>query len=162
MVRDKVTRQRPQTTIFFEEKGEPKWNWAEALLLTGQLPYRLAKQADLTSQTHYSHWVTFQKLLLWVVIVIQSTRGRGGAEVVHGQTSPALLLPRPLGLSLMPRALWRHLGLRCQNLVLQAIQVPLALFNLFCQLPAKVSAIDGVRTGSVNEQQTANNWLCVV
>ena len=39
-VRDKVTRQCPQTTIFFEEKGEPKRNRAEALLLTSLTPYR--------------------------------------------------------------------------------------------------------------------------
>ena len=39
IVRDKVTRQSPQTTIF-EEKGEPKLNRAEALLLTSLTPYR--------------------------------------------------------------------------------------------------------------------------
>ena len=33
IVRDKVTRQCPETTIF-EEKGEPKWIWAEVSLLT--------------------------------------------------------------------------------------------------------------------------------
>ena len=33
IVRDKVTRQCPQTTTF-EEKGEPKWNRTEVLLLT--------------------------------------------------------------------------------------------------------------------------------
>ena len=33
IVRDKVTRQRPQTTTF-EEKGEPKRNRAEVLPLT--------------------------------------------------------------------------------------------------------------------------------
>ena len=40
IVRDKVTRQCPQTTTF-EEEGEPKRNQAEALLLTsltGQNP----------------------------------------------------------------------------------------------------------------------------
>ena len=30
IVRDKVTKQCPQTTTFFEEKGEPKRNRAEA------------------------------------------------------------------------------------------------------------------------------------
>ena len=44
IVRDKVTRQRPQTTTI-EEKGEPKRNRAEALLLTSLTPYRLAKPA---------------------------------------------------------------------------------------------------------------------
>ena len=38
-VRDKVTRQCPQTTTF-EEKGEPKQIRAEALLLTSLTPYR--------------------------------------------------------------------------------------------------------------------------
>jgi len=38
-VRDKVTRQRPQTTIF-EEKGEPKRIRTEVLLLTSLTPYR--------------------------------------------------------------------------------------------------------------------------
>ena len=39
IVRDKVTRQCPQITSF-EEKGEPKRNRAEALLLTSLTPYR--------------------------------------------------------------------------------------------------------------------------
>ena len=42
---DKVTRQCPQTTTF-EEKGEPKWNRAEALQLTSLTPYRQATPAD--------------------------------------------------------------------------------------------------------------------
>jgi len=37
-VRDKVTRQCPQTTTF-EQKGEPKQNQAEALLLSSLTPY---------------------------------------------------------------------------------------------------------------------------
>ena len=44
IVRDKVTRQCPQTTTF-EEKGEPKRNRAEALLLTSLTPSRWAKPA---------------------------------------------------------------------------------------------------------------------
>ena len=39
IVRDKVTRQHPQTTIF-EEKGEPKLNPTDIPLLTSQTPYR--------------------------------------------------------------------------------------------------------------------------
>ena len=39
IVRDKVTRQRPQTTIF-EEKGEPKRIRIEVPLLTSLPPYR--------------------------------------------------------------------------------------------------------------------------
>ena len=39
IVRDKVTRQRPQTTPF-EEKGEPKQIRTEVLLLTSLTPYR--------------------------------------------------------------------------------------------------------------------------
>ena len=38
-VRDKVTRQCPQTTIF-EEKGEPKQNRTEVPLFTSLTPYR--------------------------------------------------------------------------------------------------------------------------
>ena len=39
-VRDKVTRQCPQTTTFCEEKGEPKWIRTEVPLLTSLTPYR--------------------------------------------------------------------------------------------------------------------------
>ena len=39
IVRDKVTRQCPQTTTF-EEKGEPKRIRTEVLLLTSLTPYR--------------------------------------------------------------------------------------------------------------------------
>ena len=38
IVRDKVARQCPQTTIF-EEKGGPKWNQTEVLMLTSLMPY---------------------------------------------------------------------------------------------------------------------------
>ena len=38
-VRDKVTRQCPQT-MFFEEKGEPKWIQTEVPLLTSLTPDR--------------------------------------------------------------------------------------------------------------------------
>ena len=43
-MRDKVTRQRPQTTTF-EKKGEPKRIRTEVLLLTSLTPYRWAKPA---------------------------------------------------------------------------------------------------------------------
>ena len=39
IVRDKVTRQGPQTTIF-EEKGKPKQTGTEVPLLTSRTPYR--------------------------------------------------------------------------------------------------------------------------
>ena len=39
IVRDKVTRQCPQTTTF-EEKGEPKQIRTEVILLTSLTPYR--------------------------------------------------------------------------------------------------------------------------
>ena len=39
IVKDKVTRQCPETTIF-EEKGEPKWIRTEIPLLTSLTPYR--------------------------------------------------------------------------------------------------------------------------
>ena len=38
VVRDKVTRQCPQTTTF-EERGEPKWYRTEVLPLTSLTPY---------------------------------------------------------------------------------------------------------------------------
>ena len=38
-VRNKITRQCPQT-ITFEEKGEPKWIRTEVPLLTSLTPYR--------------------------------------------------------------------------------------------------------------------------
>ena len=44
IVRDKVTRQCPQTTIF-EERGKPKQIRTEVLLLTSLTPYRQAKPA---------------------------------------------------------------------------------------------------------------------
>ena len=46
IVRDKVTRQCLQTTTF-EEKGEPKLNRSEVLLLSSLTSYRLAKPAPL-------------------------------------------------------------------------------------------------------------------
>ena len=46
IVRDKGTRQCPQTTTF-EEKGEPKRNRTEAPLLTSLTPYRKAKPAHI-------------------------------------------------------------------------------------------------------------------
>ena len=40
-VRDKVTRRCPQTTTFFEEKGQPKPRFrSEVLPLTSLTPYR--------------------------------------------------------------------------------------------------------------------------
>ena len=44
IVRDKVTRQRPQTTTF-EEKGEPKRIRTEVPPLTNLTPYHKAKPA---------------------------------------------------------------------------------------------------------------------
>ena len=48
IVRDKVTRQCPQTTTF-EEKGEPKWNRTEVLLLPSLTTYHCAKLAYSTN-----------------------------------------------------------------------------------------------------------------
>ena len=42
---DKVTRQCPQTTTLFEEKGEPKRYRTEVLPLTSLTPYRWAQPA---------------------------------------------------------------------------------------------------------------------
>ena len=47
IVRDKVARPCPQTTIF-EEKGEPKRYQTEVLLLTSLPPYHWAKPAIQT------------------------------------------------------------------------------------------------------------------
>ena len=47
IVRDKVTRQCPQTTTFVE-KGEPERIRTEVPLFTSLTPYRYAKPAPLT------------------------------------------------------------------------------------------------------------------
>ena len=47
-MRDKVTRQYPQTSTF-EEKGEPKQIRTEVLLLTNLTPYRYAKPVHASS-----------------------------------------------------------------------------------------------------------------
>ena len=54
---DKVTRQCPQTTTS-EEKGEPKRNRTEVLLLTSLKPYRWATTAhwELVRQTQPVHF----------------------------------------------------------------------------------------------------------
>ena len=49
IVRDKVTRQCPQTTTF-EEKGEPKRIRTEVPQLTSLTPYRRAKPAHDAAQ----------------------------------------------------------------------------------------------------------------
>ena len=51
-VRDKVTRQCPQTTTF-EEKGKPKRYQTEVLPLTSLTPYRQAKPAHEVSQFYH-------------------------------------------------------------------------------------------------------------
>ena len=51
IVRDKVTRQRPQTTTS-EGKEEPKWIQSEVPLLTSPTPYRQAKPAH-----HVPSWL---------------------------------------------------------------------------------------------------------
>ena len=48
IVRDKVTRLCPETTIF-EEKGEPKRFRSEVLLLTSLTPYRLTASPNRLS-----------------------------------------------------------------------------------------------------------------
>ena len=48
IVRDKVTRQCPQTTTF-GEKGEPKRIRTEVPLLTSLTPYRWAKPAHIAA-----------------------------------------------------------------------------------------------------------------
>ena len=53
IVRDKDTRQCPETTIF-EEKGEPKRIRTEVPLLTNLTPYRQAKPA---ADQHSKAWL---------------------------------------------------------------------------------------------------------
>ena len=53
IVRDKVTRQCPQTTTF-EEKGEPKRIRTEVPLLTSLTPYRYAKPAHDTGRFFFT------------------------------------------------------------------------------------------------------------
>ena len=45
IVRDRVTRQCPQTTTY-EQRGEPKWNRTEFLLLTGLMPLLLGQTSS--------------------------------------------------------------------------------------------------------------------
>ena len=52
IVRNKVTRQCPLTTIF-EEKGEPKRNRTDVPLLTSPPPYREAKPAPLAGPVSF-------------------------------------------------------------------------------------------------------------
>ena len=59
IMRDKVTRQCPQTTTFFKERGQPKRNLAEAVLLTSLMPYRWAKPA---------HWLIIMIILTQLFI----------------------------------------------------------------------------------------------
>ena len=52
IVRDKVTRQCPQTTTF-EEKGEPKQIRTEVPPLSSLMPYRQAKSAHFNKQRSF-------------------------------------------------------------------------------------------------------------
>ena len=56
---DKVTRQCPQTSTFFEEKGEPKRYRTEVLPLTSLTPYRSAKPAHANSVYHYEAFLLY-------------------------------------------------------------------------------------------------------
>ena len=53
-VRGEVIRQCPQTTIF-EEKGKPKQNQTEIILLTSLTPYHRAKPAHIAVDTLMSN-----------------------------------------------------------------------------------------------------------
>ena len=59
IVRDKVTRQCPQTPTF-EEKGEPKRIQTDVPLLTSLMPYHYAKPAHIRTaqniQVLLEHW----------------------------------------------------------------------------------------------------------
>ena len=76
IVKDKVTRQCPQTTSF-EEKGEPKQIRTGVLLLISLTPYRQAKPADNTEtlpnqRSQYSTCVSLSvnsyALLQWFLV----------------------------------------------------------------------------------------------
>ena len=57
IMRDKVTRQCPKTTIL-EEKGEPKWIRTEVLLLTSLMPYRKSNRLTLSCIPAVSFFVS--------------------------------------------------------------------------------------------------------
>ena len=54
---DKVTRQCPQTTTFFQEKGEPKRYRTEVLPLTSLTPYPLGQTGSLHVKLHTPLWL---------------------------------------------------------------------------------------------------------
>ena len=58
IVRDKVTRQCPQTTIF-EENGGPKRIRTEVPLLTSLMPYRQAKPVHRSAENHTMTLLSF-------------------------------------------------------------------------------------------------------
>ena len=73
MVRDKVTRQCPQTTTF-EKKGEPKQIRTEVPLLIILTPYRWAKAA-------HKFWEPQKCLAFWRrLLYLRMKRKRGGGE----------------------------------------------------------------------------------
>ena len=92
-VRDKVTRQYPQSTAF-EEKGEPKWIRTEVPLLSSRTPYRLAKPAhqwsararDLITHVHTSPpWRRYPYLSADPGIVTGSLRHGGEPATARGR-----------------------------------------------------------------------------
>ena len=76
MVRDKVTRQCPQTATF-EKKGEPKQIRTEAPLLTSLTPYRQAKPTHNTLALLQRPFVSGEVL---AVTEIQGGRERWGTN----------------------------------------------------------------------------------
>ena len=76
IVRDKVTRQCPQTTTF-EEKGEPKRIRTEVPLLTSLTPYRYAKLA------HHTRTVTGQQLYIICILLWRGAHGWHIVVFVH-------------------------------------------------------------------------------
>ena len=77
ILRDKVTRQCPQTTTF-EEKGEPKQIRTEVPLLTSLTPYRWAKPAH-----KWESWLGFHYHLL----ALQGPGlGAGGGDFVASRS----------------------------------------------------------------------------
>ena len=82
IVRDKVTRQCPQTTNVFEEKGEPKHIRTEVSLLTSLTPFSLGQPAH--KDLHARSFVLLSLLLVTVDYgYLTALAGRRYAQSTH-------------------------------------------------------------------------------
>ena len=134
-VRNKVTRQCPQTTIF-EQKGEPKRIRTEVPLLTSLTPYRLAKPAHS------------QRTLQWWPI---NTYSISAAAVWH------FSLPFPCSRF---RPVWKHAAflLHCDwTLTRSTVSSILWCVLLEC-LQQVIRGRDGTRSCSARSRLTTVRW----